>query len=218
MKKLITFIGALLISSTAFTQTNSIEGKWSQTGFSNTLKIYEDGLIYTYYCTSGNCDSLYNTYEAADGNHIPGIDGYTFQNDILTIDNNLIDNNPGFALGSVTFSCEGNIYQIVNSQTMATFVRLNTNVNDCLPASINENDQNNLTQVYPNPATDFVNFKSANTIEKITLFNVLGEKVLSKEVNAQNFDMDISILIPGSYFAKLYSKGQSQTIKLVKFQ
>ena len=63
-----------------------------------------------------------------------------------------------------------------------------------------------------------INFKSANTIEKITLFNVLGEEVLSKEVNAQNFDMDISILIPGSYFAKLYSKGQSQTIKLVKFQ
>ena len=62
MKKLITFIGALLISSAAFSQNNSIEGKWSQTGFSNTLKIYENGLIYTYYCMGGNCDSLYNTY------------------------------------------------------------------------------------------------------------------------------------------------------------
>ena len=120
MKKLITFIGALLISSAAFTQTNSIEGKWSQTGFSNTLKIYENGLIYTYYCTTGNCDSLYNTYEAADGNHIPGVEGYTFQNGILTIDLDINDNDPGFALGSVTFSCEGNIYQLVTSLAEAT--------------------------------------------------------------------------------------------------
>jgi hypothetical protein len=217
MKKLITFIGALLITSAAFTQTNSIEGKWSQTGFSNMLKIYENGLIYTYYCSTGNCDSLYNTFEAADGNHIPGVDGYTLQNGILTIDNDINDNDPGFALGSVTFTCEGNIYQLVTSASEGTYVRLNTNVNDCLSTSINEIDQNNLTQVYPNPATDFVNFKSANTIEKITLFNVLGEEVLSKEVNAQNFDMDISILIPGSYFAKLDSKGQSQTIKLLKY-
>ena len=217
MKKLITFIGALLISSAAFTQTESIEGKWSQTGFSNMLKIYENGLIYTYYCSTGNCDSLYNTFEAADGNHIPGVDGYTLQNGILTIDLDINDNDPGFVLGSVTFSCEGNIYELVTSVAEATFVRLNTNVNDCLSASINENDQNKLTQIYPNPATDFVNFKSANTIEKITLFNVLGEEVLSKEVNAQNFDMDISILIPGSYFAKLDSKGQSQTIKLLKY-
>jgi hypothetical protein len=216
MKKLITFIGALLISSAAFTQTESIEGKWSQTGFSNTLKIYENGLIYTYYCSTGNCDSLYNTFEAADGNHIPGVDGYTLQNGILTIDLDINDNDPGFALGSVTFTCEGNIYQLVTSVAEATYVRLNTNVNDCLSASINENDQNDLTQIYPNPSTDFVNFKSANTIEKITLFNVLGEEVLSKEVNTQNFDMDISILIPGSYFAKLYSNGQSQTLKLVK--
>ena len=142
MKKLITFIGALLISSAAFTQTNSIEGKWSQTGFSNTLKIYENGLIYTYYCMGGNCDSLYNTYEAADGNHIPGIEGYTLQNGILTIDNNLIDNNPGFALGFVTFSCEGNIYEIVTSQNMATFVRLNTNLDDCNSVSITEETLN----------------------------------------------------------------------------
>jgi|LakMenE01Jun11ns_1017340.scaffolds.fasta_scaffold01717_1 hypothetical protein len=217
MKKLITFIGALLISSAAFTQTESIEGKWSQNGFSNTLKIYENGLIYTYYCSTGNCDSLYNTFEAADGNHIPGVDGYTLQNGILTIDLDINDNDPGFALGSVTFTCEGNIYQLVTSVAEATYVRLNTNVNDCLSTSINENDQNKLTQIYPNPATDFVNFKSANTIEKITLCNVLGEEVLSKEVNAQNFDMDISILIPGSYFAKLDSKGQSQTIKLLKY-
>ena len=214
MKKLITFIGALLISSAAFTQNNSIEGKWSQTGFSNTLKIYENGLIYTYYCTTGNCDSLYNTYEAADGNHIPGVDGYTFQNGIITIDNNLIDNNPGFALGSVTFSCEGNIYEIVTSQNMATFVRLNTNVNDCLSASINENDQNNLTQIYPNPAVSELNLLGEGAFS-YQISDMSGRILLQGEVNESD-KIRIADLNAGVYNITCVTENKIQTLRFMK--
>ena len=141
MKKLLLGALLLLITTNIFSQTNSIEGKWSQTGFSNTLKIYENNLIYTYYCTGGNCDSLYNTYEAADGNHIPGVDGYTLENGILTIDLDMNDNDPGFDLGSVTFSCEGNVWELVTSQAVVTYVRLNTNLEDCNSLSITEQTQ-----------------------------------------------------------------------------
>ena len=214
MKKLITFIGALLISSAAFTQTNSIEGKWSQTGFSNTLKIYENGLIYTYYCMGGNCDSLYNTYEAADGKHIPAIEGYTLQNGILTIDNNLIDNNPGFALGSVTFSCEGNIYEIVTSQNMATFVRLNTNVNDCLSASINENDQNNLTQIYPNPAVSELNILGEDAFS-YQISDMSGKILLQGEVNESD-KIRIADLNAGVYNITCITENKIQTLRFIK--
>ena len=78
-------------------------------------------------------------------------------------------------------------------------------------------DFETFVSLYPNPANDYINFKTSKKIEKITLFNVLGEEVLSKEVNSQYFNIDISILISGSYFAKLMSNGQSKTIKLVKF-
>ena len=214
MKKLITFIGALLISSAAFTQTNSIEGKWSQTGFSNTLKIYENGLIYTYYCMGGNCDSLYNTYEAADGKHIPAIEGYTLQNGILTIDNNLIDNNPGFALGSVTFSCEGNIYEIVNSVASATFVRLNTNVNDCLSASINENDQNNLTQIYPNPAVSELNLLGEGAFS-YQISDMSGKILLQGEVNESD-KIRIADLNAGVYNITCVTENKVQTLRFMK--
>ena len=214
MKKLITFIGALLISSAAFTQNNSIEGKWSQTGFSNTLKIYENGLIYTYYCMGGNCDSLYNTYEAADGNHIPGIDGYTLQNGILTIDNDINDNDPGFALGSVTFSCEGNIYEIVTSQNMATFVRLNTNVNDCLSASINENDQNNLTQIYPNPAVSELNLLGEGAFS-YQISDMSGKILLQGEVNESD-KIRIADLNAGVYNITCVTENKIQTLRFIK--
>ena len=214
MKKLITFIGALLISSAAFSQNNSIEGKWSQTGFSNTLKIYENGLIYTYYCMGGNCDSLYNTYEAADGNHIPGIEGYTLQNGILTIDNNLIDNNPGFALGFVTFSCEGNIYEIVNSVASATFIRLNTNVNDCLSASINENDQNNLTQIYPNPASSELNLLGEGAFS-YQISDMSGKILLQGEVNESD-KIRIADLNAGVYNITCVTENKIQTLRFIK--
>ena len=214
MKKLITFIGALLISSAAFTQNNSIEGKWSQTGFSNTLKIYENGLIYTYYCTTGNCDSLYNTYEAADGNHIPGIDGYTLQNGILTIDNDINDTDPGFALGSVTFSCEGNIYEIVNSVASATFIRLNTNVNDCLSASINENDQNNLTQIYPNPASSDLNLLGEGAFS-YQISDMSGRLMLQGTVN-QSDKIRIADLNAGVYNITFVTENKVQTLRFMK--
>jgi len=51
----------------------SIEGKWLIEGMipeGNTMYLYEDGVRYTYYCVEDDCNSLYNSYEANDGNHI----------------------------------------------------------------------------------------------------------------------------------------------------
>jgi len=89
----------------------------------------------------------------------------------------------------------------------------------CAAGSVDQTIGNSekFVSLYPNPATDYVYFKAAKAIDKITLYNVLGEEVLVKEVNAPYFVIDINILIPGSYFAKLVSNGQSQTIKLLKF-
>ena len=69
----------------------SIEGKWLIEGMipeGNTMYLYKDGLRYTYYCVEGDCNSLYNSYEANDGNHIPNPLNYTYENDILTVDLN----------------------------------------------------------------------------------------------------------------------------------
>ena len=67
------------------------------------MYLYEDGLRYTYYCVEGNCNSLYNSYEANDGNHIPNTLNYTFENDILTVDLNFGNE----LVTPVIFKCEG---------------------------------------------------------------------------------------------------------------
>lgn len=69
--------------------TYTIEGKWLIEGnvpAGNTMYLYEDGVRYTYYCVEGDCNALYNSYEANDGNHIPTTNPYTFENNVLTVD------------------------------------------------------------------------------------------------------------------------------------
>jgi hypothetical protein len=96
MKKLI-LISALLIFSCSSDDssedsplpTYTIEGKWlieRTVPAGNTMYLYEDGVRYTYYCVEGDCNALYNSYEANDGNHIPTTNPYTFENNVLTVD------------------------------------------------------------------------------------------------------------------------------------
>lgn len=69
---------------------------------------------------------------------------------------------------------------------------------------------------YPNPAKDVVNFSSNNVIENITIYNVLGQEVLSKKVNSRDFTIDISNLSIGTYVVKLNPNSKSQSVKLIK--
>ena len=84
----------------------TLEGKWLIEGMipeGNTMYLYQDGLRYTYYCVEGDCNSLYNSYEANDGNHIPNPLNYTYENDILTVDLNFGNE----LVTPITFECDG---------------------------------------------------------------------------------------------------------------
>ena len=84
----------------------SIEGKWLIEGMipeGNTMYLYKDGLRYTYYCVEGDCNSLYNSYEANDGNHIPNPLNYTYENEVLTVDLNFGNE----LVTTIKFECDG---------------------------------------------------------------------------------------------------------------
>jgi len=84
----------------------SIEGKWVVEGSvpeGNTMYLYEEGLRYTYYCVEGDCEALYNSYEANDGNHIPNPVNYTYENNILTVDLNFGNE----LVTPIIFECDG---------------------------------------------------------------------------------------------------------------
>lgn len=69
---------------------------------------------------------------------------------------------------------------------------------------------------YPNPTKDIVNFKSTESIETISIYNLLGQEVFSKKINSNEFAIDISSFSSGTYIAKLNNNEKSKSLKLVK--
>ena len=75
-----------------------------------------------------------------------------------------------------------------------------------------------LTSAYPNPFKDKLTIKY-NGIQSIDLFNIIGDKVRSYELNAaeNKTELDLSDLSAGVYFIRTYNEGIIvETKKVVK--
>jgi hypothetical protein len=138
MKKLL-LLSAILIfacSSDDSSEDNSlpaytIEGKWiwsptENISDANTMYIYEDGIRYTYYCTaeiSNDCQSLFESFQANDENHLPTTNPYSFQDNVLTVDLHFGNE----LLTPVTFECDGD--EVYFETPEYSLFRLNSDCN-----------------------------------------------------------------------------------------
>ena len=102
----------------------TIEGKWTFGDNSlNTMYLFEDGVRYTYYCVADDCIALYNSYEANDGNHIPGTNNYTVEDNILTVDLNFGNE----LVTPIIFECDGG--EVIFETPEYSLFRLNSDCN-----------------------------------------------------------------------------------------
>lgn len=69
---------------------------------------------------------------------------------------------------------------------------------------------------YPNPTNGILNLNSKNTIEMVSIYNLLGQKVIDSRVKAESTILDISSLSTGTYVMKVTVDGQIGTYKLLK--
>lgn len=82
-----------------------------------------------------------------------------------------------------------------------------------IPTSINElNDANNI-DIYPNPAKDFVIINSNSNLEKIELYSINGD-VISTNLSLRK-KIDTSFLSNGIYFLRVVSEGGSVETKKI---
>ncbi len=80
---------------------------------------------------------------------------------------------------------------------------------------INEMAVSTKFKIFPNPASEIVTIESDQVIERITVCNILGERVLSKQVSNKREQVNISELPKGIYFVTSVSEGIFFTQKLV---
>lgn len=69
---------------------------------------------------------------------------------------------------------------------------------------------------YPNPVKNVLNLSYSQDISDVAVFNLLGQQVLAKKVNATESQIDMSNLTQGTYLVKVTVENQVKTIKVIK--
>lgn len=71
-------------------------------------------------------------------------------------------------------------------------------------------------KMYPNPATNVLNIESLSNIEKVAIYNVLGQKVISETPNKELISLDVSSLQVGVYIIKTTVDGNVSSSRFIK--
>ena len=111
---------------------------------------------------------------------------------------------------------------MINPYCMYTFTVTKPNNNDAVDMtvvvsgeSVPEVSQNGYTY-YPNPAKNYLMVESESMVDECTIFSISGQKMYSKTVNAESFDLNVESLPAGVYILRLVSNGEVQNCRFVK--
>ena len=79
-----------------------------------------------------------------------------------------------------------------------------------------ENQTMNGLSYYPNPVQNQLNINYTQDITSVTVFNLVGQKVMTITPNASNVTLDISRLSAGTYMIQVNADSTSKIIKVIK--
>ncbi|RZJ70206.1 T9SS type A sorting domain-containing protein [Flavobacterium sp.] len=91
----------------------------------------------------------------------------------------------------------------------------------CLEISTNEqlgtgDLEKDSLKAYPNPVKDILTLENASDISDVHVYNILGQEVISKKIDAANAQIDMSALAKGTYVVKVMANDVIRTIKVIK--
>ncbi|MGG7036123.1 MAG: M43 family zinc metalloprotease [Flavobacterium sp.] len=74
----------------------------------------------------------------------------------------------------------------------------------------------NNVNYYPNPVKDVLSITNTDNIEKVEIYNITGQLLLSQNFQDTNIKVDLSQLVKGVYIATVYVNGGKSSIKILK--
>jgi Secretion system C-terminal sorting domain/Cleaved Adhesin Domain len=69
---------------------------------------------------------------------------------------------------------------------------------------------------YPNPVKNILNLSFNKAISKVVVYNLVGQEVTTKSINASPSQIDMSNLASGTYLVKVTADNQEESIKVIK--
>lgn len=82
--------------------------------------------------------------------------------------------------------------------------------------STNDFESNTLFSYYPNPVKEKLQISSQEVVQEITIINMLGQRVINKEINTVSPEINLSNLKSGAYFLQVTISGVTETIRIIK--
>lgn len=96
-----------------------------------------------------------------------------------------------------------------------TFYMDDITLTNSATASVSDNDLLNIS-MYPNPTLDILNISAKTTIKNAAIYNIIGKKVMSLDINKSNESIDVSNLDAGVYLIKYSVNNSVGTAKFIK--
>ena len=82
--------------------------------------------------------------------------------------------------------------------------------------SVNQFELTNGFKAYPNPVSNMLTIEFTSDLTQVSVFNLVGQEVLSRKVNATSTQIDLSRLEAGTYLVKVEAGSVSKTLKVFK--
>lgn len=98
---------------------------------------------------------------------------------------------------------------------LATYLDLIENEVTLLVLGVEDNTISGF-DFYPNPVRNTLNVSAQNSIDRVEIFNLLGQKVLDVSVNALSSQINLSGLSSGAYVMSVTVNGQVGSYKIMK--
>jgi hypothetical protein len=121
--------------------------------------------------------------------------------------------------GYSPFTFEFCITALAPNSEIETDISNNEICGDFLISGIEENIASELNlKLYPNPFSNKINlyFEENESFVDIEICDLSGKKVISQTISSKLQNIDVSSLKSGVYFAKIKTKNQTKTQKLIK--
>ena len=169
----------------------------------------DNKVIYKKFSHSINNNTTYRSYEILENK--PGGGGFGPDN-LYPSFTNWHDIEWNFTTGDDVFEVRLAMW---TPATLPSYILDNVEVFPTPAASINKFEDANFS-LSPNPAKEVLNLKASKAISNIEIYNVMGQKILAKKINAVNKSIDISKLNKGMYLMNVTIDSTTESYRFIK--
>ncbi|MCA1966644.1 MAG: T9SS type A sorting domain-containing protein, partial [Flavobacterium sp.] len=129
---------------------------------------------------------------------------------------NVVNDTPVSNLVNFTPATSGVYYFGFNAYSIADqfYLFVDNIVVDVALSNANFDNSNFIA--YPNPVRDILNISYTTEISSLRVINMIGQEVISKNINATSTQVDMSALSAGAYIVNVTVGDSVKTLKVVK--